>query len=268
MQQYFVCASGNGKSFAAEYRYGFRTTDVLPGGKCDANGPSRLQLLVEHGSNHANDITHHQWLLFGGGFREWMQQHFRGPSGNGASDSPEFGGGFGAPYLLSGRQRDAFRPNRVQLSVEQWSHHPGHHGHHYRFVFCNRIGQWMQQYVDGPAGNGSSATTGIRIRFGASYFVPRKQRDPYCTGGLQLFVEQWCHHPEHFGLCKRLVRGYRFCQWMQQQLYAAGSNRESHPAVQCGGFRSPYFLPGKFSRFGCPIGIRIRLEQWSHNPKH
>lgn len=81
-------------------------------------------------------------------------------------------------------------------------------------------------------------------------------------------MEQWCHHPEHFGFCKRFVRGYRVCQWVQQQLYVPGGNRESHPAVQCGGFRSPYFLPGRIGGLGSTFRLCICLEQWRHNPKH
>ena len=184
LQQYFVYASSHGKSFAAEYGHVFGCDDVLPGRQRNPFCPRRIQLLVEHGSNHANDFAQYQRFVFGGGFRKRMQQYVCRSSGDGASDPLEFGGGFGAPHLLSGEQCDAVRPRRVQLSVEQWRHDSGHHGHRNGFVFCYGIGQWLQQHVDGPAGNGSSAASSIRYRFGAPDFVPRKQRDPFCTGGL------------------------------------------------------------------------------------
>jgi len=74
---------------------------------------------VEHGSDHANDIAHHQWLVFGGGFREWMQQHVCGPGGDGEPLAVVHRFRIGTLDIVPRKQRDSVRARRLQLFVEQ-----------------------------------------------------------------------------------------------------------------------------------------------------
>ncbi len=102
LQQYLFGPSGDGESVASKYGDGLRPAHPLPGGKRNVERAFRVQLFVEQRRHHAKYFPNRERFLFGNRFCQRMQQHFRGPSGDGESVAFKYGDGFRPVDFLPG----------------------------------------------------------------------------------------------------------------------------------------------------------------------
>jgi hypothetical protein len=197
-----------------------------------------------------------------------MQQYFVAPSGNGEPIASKYGDGLRPLDFLPREFSHAERAFRVQLFVEQRRHHAKHFPNRERFLHGNRFCQRVQQYFRGTGRDGEP----IAFKYGDGFrpvdFLPGKFSHVERTRGLQLLVEQRCHHAEHFPNRERFLFGNRFCQRMQQHFRVTSGDGESVASKYGDGLRPVDFLPGKFSHAQRTRRLQLFVEQRRHLAEH
>ena len=128
----------------------------MPRGKRNTERACRIQLFVEQRRHHAEHHDIHGGIVLSNGQCQRMQQHFRGPSGDGEPGSAQYGDGLRLAHLLPRRKRNTERAYRIQLFVEQRRNYAEHHGFRGGILVGNGKCQRLQQHFSGPSSSGES----------------------------------------------------------------------------------------------------------------